>query len=503
MAIQTGTYDNLGNSYEEGSNAALLSAIGRSAEHLTSGKGWPDGVNDLLAALGKATGVSRVWIFQTISLTNTHITQNYTFEWAAGHKYKQLGMPMFSMSTNPINRPEYRALIESRMRGDWQKVIVDKLSAGWLKDTLQVQKIKSMLTIPIMVEDEWWGTLGFDDCERAYDWSDVEVALLKTAGYLISNAVLRDRLSAKRKQFEILKQLTDSSVWEFDIKTGQVWCSPELIYSIPTPAENLHFSLHNALRLIHPKDRRMLVRNAREYMKGEQERVFRYDMRIYTDCGDLRWVELIGNVRRNSRGLPDQLAGIIIDIRQRKKEEERLREEAVTDPLTGVTNRRMFEFRLSEQIDSSVNTGKIFSILLFDIDNFKDLNDAHGHMVGDKCLRHLTSLCGKYLRKDDMLARVGGDEFALILPDTDQATATEIGERIRQKVNTTPLKINKEKLSMTISVGIATNEGKLTTSARIIERADMALYEAKKLGRNKVVTASKCYNKYFTRSQFQ
>ena len=83
MPMKTGTFDGLGISYEEGSNAALLSAIARSAEELTSGKGWPEGVNDLLAALGRVTGVSRVWIFQTLELTDTHITQNYTFEWAA------------------------------------------------------------------------------------------------------------------------------------------------------------------------------------------------------------------------------------------------------------------------------------------------------------------------------------------------------------------------------------------------------------------------------------
>lgn len=190
MGINTGNFKNLGSSYEEGSNAAVLSAIARSAEELTSGKGWPDGVNDLLAALGQATGVSRVWIFQTIKVTDTYITQNYTFEWAAAPRYKQLGMPMFSMFTNKINRPEYRETVQSRLRGEWQKMVVDQLEPGWFKDTLEVQKIKSMLTIPVMVEDQWWGTLGFDDCERAYDWSDVEIALLKTAGYLISNAVL-------------------------------------------------------------------------------------------------------------------------------------------------------------------------------------------------------------------------------------------------------------------------------------------------------------------------
>ena len=164
MTIITGAFDVLGKSYEAGTNAGLLSAIARSAEELTSGKGWPEGVNDLLEALGRVTGVSRVWIFQTMALTKTHLTQNYTFEWAAAPKYKQMGMPVFSMFTDLIDRPEYRNLIESRLRGEWQKVLVSQLELGWLRDALEMQTIKSMLTLPVMVENQWWGTLGFCDC---------------------------------------------------------------------------------------------------------------------------------------------------------------------------------------------------------------------------------------------------------------------------------------------------------------------------------------------------
>ncbi|ACS78610.1 diguanylate cyclase with PAS/PAC and GAF sensors [Maridesulfovibrio salexigens DSM 2638] len=492
MGIKTGNFKNLGNSYEEGSNAALLSAIARSAEELTSGKGWPDGVNDLLAALGQATGVSRVWIFQTIKVTDTHITQNYTFEWAAAPRYKQLGMPMFSMFTNKINRPEYRETVQSRLRGEWQKMVIDQLEPGWLKDTLEVQKIKSMLTIPVMVEDNWWGTLGFDDCERAYDWSDVEIALLKTAGYLISNAVLRDRLSAKRRQFSILKELTDSSVWEFDFKTGQIWCSPELLHSVPVPTDNIRFSLHKAMHLIHPDDRRPLISSISRYLKGDRKKVFRFDMRLFTDCGDLRWVELIGNIRSNDSGKPEQLAGILIDIRKRKREEERLRAEAITDPLTGVTNRRLFEHRLQEFIDHSINEGTELSVLFFDIDHFKELNDKYGHQAGDKGLRHLAKICESYLRHNDILARLGGDEFVLLLPKTDPKTASAIGKRLLDAVKSTPFEYDGKIHRMTISIGLASNDGRLTTPARLIERADTALYEAKQRGRNRLETLTGC-----------
>ena len=486
MTIHTGAFDSLGRDYESGTNAALLAAIARSAEELTSGKGWPGGVNDLLAALGEVTGVSRVWIFQTIEITATHITQDYTFEWAAGEEYRQIGMPMFSMHTNKLDRPEYRDLVRSRMRGEWQKVLTAQLEPGWLRDSQELQAIKSMLTIPVMVEGRWWGTLGFDDCEREYDWSDVEIALLRTAGYLISNAVLRDQLSAKRRQFEIFRQLTDSNVWQFDLVSGYLWCTTDILYSVPMPSENLRFSLLGALKLFHPDDRRGLLASVKAYLaKGHG--VFRRDLRVLTDCGGVRWVELIGNASRDELERPVQFAGIAVDIRQRKREEERLRTEAVTDPLTGVMNRRKFERELGCLLEGTCIEGSALALLLLDVDRFKELNDCCGHGAGDAALRHLTTTVGSVLRRGDHLARLGGDEFAVLLPGADVATAHTIGERIRRSIERGTLTHGGEVLPLTASIGCVVHEGGLISATLLMDRADNALYAAKQRGRNRLV----------------
>lgn len=491
MPIETGMFDGLGASYEDGSNAALLSAIARSAEELTSGKGWPEGVNDLLAALGRVTGVSRVWIFQTVALTPTHITQNYAFEWAAEPRYRQIGMPMFSMFTNPIDQPGYRELIQSRRNGEWQKILTRHLVPGWLLDSQTLQGIKSMLTIPVMVDDEWWGTLGFDDCEREYDWTDVEIALLRTAAYLISNAVLRDRLSAKRKQFDILRRITDSSAWSFDFTTGQVWCAAELIYSMPMPAENIYLSLRAGLRLLHPPDRHALLRSVRDHMLGNKD-VFRQDLRLVTDCGDLRWVELVGNLRRSGNGRPEQLAGIAVDIRARKQEEERLREEAGTDPLTGVLNRRMFWREMQVQLDLAVDQGDPFALLVLDIDHFKILNDNYGHGVGDVILRGFAERCVSAVRSQDLVARMGGDEFVILLPGKRCRAARNVAERILKNVASAPFPVDARDHQVTASIGLYIHDGSLSTPARVFERADEALYRAKRQGRNRLAEAGEC-----------
>lgn len=486
--MQTGRCDSLGGAYEEGTKASLLSAIARNAEELTSGKGWPDGVNDLLETLGRATGVSRVWIFQTVSVTQSHITQNYTFEWAAEPKFAQLGMSMFNMFTNAIDQPEYRDLIRSRLRGEWQKVLVHHLESGYLHDNLTRQDIKSMLTIPIMVDEEWWGTLGFDDCDREYDWDDAEIALLRTAAFLIANAVLRDRLSAKRKQFDILRGITASAAWSYDFTTGQVWLAAELIHTVPMPVENLTLSLRDGLRHIHPEDRRPLLRAVRAHMASGRD-VFRHDIRLFTDCGDQRWVELIGNLSRGRSGRPEQFAGIAVDIRARKREEERLRVEALTDPLTGVLNRREFWRELQSRLERPVGSREPLALLILDIDRFKDLNDTHGHGLGDEVLRQFASRCVGAVRGGDVVARLGGDEFVILLPGERCPSARMVAERILRSVADEPFVVDGRDFEITTSIGLYVHDGSPLPPARILDAADAALYRAKRAGRNQLAEA--------------
>lgn len=489
MGIETGNFEALGGACENRTDAALLSVIARCAEVLASGKGWPEGVNDLLAALGKVTGVSRTWIFQTVKLTDTHITQNYAFEWAAQPKFKQIGMPMFSMFTNPIDRAEYRELIESRKRGEWQVVITSRIGNGWLRDSQVVQRIKSMLTIPIMVDNQWWGTLGFDDCDREYEWGEGEVALLRVASYLIANAVLQDKLDARRKQFDILKRITDSNAWSFDFRTGQLWCSQELFYSNPMPMDSLQLSLHSALRMVHPEDRKPLIDAVRGCVEETGDSL-RFDVRLFNDCGGFRWVELIGNLSRDEKGRPEQLAGIAVDISRRKEEEERLQEEATTDPLTGTMNRRMFDRVLRDHVVATAVSGTPFTLLLLDIDRFKDLNDKHGHAVGDEILRHFTALCLENLRERDVIARIGGDEFAILLTGVRKDTAYNVGERIRRCVVSKPYASGTTRIYMTTSIGLAVYDNGSLSQETLIKCADMALYAAKKAGRNTLVTTT-------------
>lgn len=474
------------------SHASLLAAIARSAEELTSGKGWPEGVIDLMADLGRITKVSRVWIFQTIELTDDYIIQDYPFEWADKDEHVQLTMPRFSMSRRALKGadPAYLQLIESRKRGEWQAVMAHELEDGWLKRDQKVQGILSMLTIPIMVEGEWWGTLGFDDCERAYEWSEVEIALLRTASFLIANAIIRDRLSAKTKQFEILRSITESTAWELDFRKGHFWCGPEILNSMAGLTDNLHMTGLEFLRLVHPQDRAPLMASVKRHLQ-QGDRAFRRDLRIATDCGNYVWIEAIGKLSLDANGKPTTMAGIAVNILKRKEEEERLRLEAMTDPLTGAVNRGVFDSQLLKLWSAYIATGESFTLLLLDLDHFKSINDSFGHDVGDAVLKHVTQTCRKALRATDILARIGGEEFAVLLPATDAQAGKCIGERIRNDIAATPLTHDKGQIFVTASIGLAglPNSLDVRTQQQFFKLADYALYVAKRGGRNRLVAS--------------
>lgn len=165
---------------------------------------------------------------------------------------------------------------------------------------------------------------------------------------------------------------------------------------------------------------------------------------------------------------------------------------SVTDPLTKVHNRRYFDETLAREIERSSRTGQALSLILVDIDHFKQFNDLYGHLVGDDCLRLVAATLKEVAsRSTDLVARYGGEEFAIVLPDTKQAEAYLVAERVRSKINQLNFIYKGKRIPISASLGvvgrvIASGEG----GEAIIGAADKALYEAKNQGRNCSVEAS-------------
>lgn len=159
---------------------------------------------------------------------------------------------------------------------------------------------------------------------------------------------------------------------------------------------------------------------------------------------------------------------------------------ANTDQLTGVYNRRYFEDIARKEIDRCIRYQQTFSLLLIDLDHFKNINDHFGHHIGDEVLIHVTSICQRQLRSTDTLCRIGGEEFAIILPSTEASDALQIAERIRESVNQANIPVDEHQTNITMSISIGVTKYKrhdMAISDTLI-RADKALYRVKENGRN-------------------
>ncbi len=174
-------------------------------------------------------------------------------------------------------------------------------------------------------------------------------------------------------------------------------------------------------------------------------------------------------------------------LREKNRELEDL---SRRDPLTGVANRRAFHEALATEFARCARYGRPFSFMMVDLDHFKAVNDTHGHQAGDVALISTAKLLVSQLRTNDMVGRYGGEEFAVILPETPHANALQVAERCRAKIAGTPLVHNDTVFSVTASMGLASlPDPRVSSTEEMIRLADEALYDAKRQGRNRLIAA--------------
>ncbi|MBZ9936582.1 PleD family two-component system response regulator [Mesorhizobium sp. BR1-1-16] len=193
----------------------------------------------------------------------------------------------------------------------------------------------------------------------------------------------------------------------------------------------------------------------------------------------------------------EMLARVRTQVR-RNRFMERLRdtahltmEMAITDGLTGLHNRRYLERHLAGLVDQAAQRERPLSVLLLDIDFFKQVNDTHGHDAGDDVLREFSRRVRRTVRSMDLVCRLGGEEFVVVMPDTDIRLAAMVGERIRERIASQPFLIEggEEQIAITVSIGLAARLGSGDAQDSLLRRADDALYKAKREGRNRVSAA--------------
>ena len=196
---------------------------------------------------------------------------------------------------------------------------------------------------------------------------------------------------------------------------------------------------------------------------------------------------------------PNELLVRCLTQIRRKRYNDRLRDSvnqtielAVTDPLTGLNNRRYLDKHLKLLFDRAIARGRSLSVCITDIDRFKSVNDTYGHDAGDEVLKEFAARVRSTVRGADLACRFGGEEFVVIMPDTPPETAAAIAERLRHAVESQPFVLRQSgtQLSITASLGISSTVYGAPSAEELVRQADRALYEAKHGGRNRVVAAA-------------
>ncbi|MFZ6644817.1 GGDEF domain-containing protein [Undibacterium sp. TJN25] len=246
---------------------------------------------------------------------------------------------------------------------------------------------------------------------------------------------------------------------------------------------------------MHPEDRDYVVNFCVAQSKAGVDH--EADYRALTKSDGYVWIRDVVHVVRNEQGEVDSLIGFMFDISERKKSEEKLiilqkELEALSfkDSLTGVANRRKFESALDTEWASARRNGQPLSLIVVDVDFFKQYNDYYGHIRGDECLKQIAQALGlSVTRSRDIVARFGGEEFVLVLPETDANAALHVAERCKRKLEN--LQIPHEASTIGRFVSASMGVGTIKPSAEMeakdfVEAVDKLLYKAKQNGRNRI-----------------
>ena len=247
------------------------------------------------------------------------------------------------------------------------------------------------------------------------------------------------------------------------------------------PTEFKH-KLPNIQALFHADDRKHILRSMSHHLKGESSQ-FNIDARLYDKHGGHVWVNMRGRISDlDASGTPVRVSGMLVDISDRKRLEDRLVELATTDALTGLYNRGYGRQLLNRELARAERSGQSLSFILMDVDYFKSINDQFGHAVGDQMLAEISETLKNRIRDVDMASRWGGEEFVIILPDTPLTGAKKVAQSLQAGIRSLA-KPDGNHLSMSMGV---TEYRTSESVAKLLKRADRLMYRAKNTGRDRI-----------------
>ena len=293
-------------------------------------------------------------------------------------------------------------------------------------------------------------------------------------------------LELMKVRFELALKGADLGVWDWNVQTGDVYMNERWTGMLGYTIDEISPHVDSWTGLLHPDDRAEAETVLQAHLAGET-RIYKTEHRLLMKSGEYKWILDTGQVVEwDDVGKPLRVIGVHLDISEARDHREQLEKLSITDQLTQIHNRMKLHEELHKEVDRATRYKTPFSLIMFDVDRFKDVNDAHGHDVGDAVLVELTSIVRGNIRHVDLFARWGGDEFMIIAPNVGALGSESIAEKLRQMVELHDF-AGVERVTCSFGVAEFADGDSVDT---ITKRADDALYAAKQGGRNRVARAN-------------
>ncbi|MEG4574940.1 EAL domain-containing protein [Microcoleus sp. N3A4] len=293
-----------------------------------------------------------------------------------------------------------------------------------------------------------------------------------------------EKLRKSEERFHLLTRATNDAVWDFDLLKNEYWLSKEFekVFGYKLN-ETQTIELESWWLNIHPEERERVMLSFKETMNSDAQ-CWSEEYSFHRASGGYVFVLDRGYIIRDESGKAVRAIGTMMDITQRKQAEEIIRYQAVYDQLTGLPNRILFNEQLQASLKKAKITKKMLAVMFLDLDRFKKINDTLGHAAGDRLLEGFAGRISDTLRSTDTVARWGGDEFTVLLPDINcLEDAVKTAQRILDNLKPA-FKLEGQPFHVSSSIGIALYPNDGEDAETLVKNSDVALYRAKEMGRN-------------------
>lgn len=455
----------------------ILHAIKEMSEKLLQHDDWHETLHQQMKILKDAADASSIFIFNNINTKNPIIAQRHL---TINDNYE-------AFTPNTLHYKDLNLL-------DWkERLSRDEYIHGYIDDFnreqqsfLNAYKINALLMLPIFANGTWWGFMGIGNHERKlFDRSSLE--MLQTVARTIGAAINNQR---NLRNYEIRSAMFEHTVDGIVI----------------TNAENEIINVNKAFTNITGFTKEDVLGKDPKLLKSSMHDKLFYMQMWEQINNDGYWQGEIKNRRKNGESYIEWLSitaikdvkgnvqnymGIFSDVTAHRSSELEYAHLATHDSLTGLANRVLLEDRLNQAINHAKRFKKGVAVIFCDLDNFKPINDTYGHMAGDLALKECSDYFCSVVRAEDTVSRYGGDEFVIILGDIEETLEiTAITEKILNIVNIS-FEIDGKKLCLQMSAGVSCYPRDGNNTVDLVQKADQAMYKAKKAGKNRVYYYSK------------